>query len=68
MKTALKGITKMHHFKFLKTCPGKVKVKNTHDDNERIINLLKSPSWHPEPGELPNEIVCSKALAVAILT
>jgi len=57
VKTALKGITQMHHFKFLKTCPGKVKVKNTYDDNERTINLLKSSSWHPEPGELPDEIV-----------
>ena len=32
-------------------------VKNTHDDPERTISLLKSSSWHLEPGELPNVIV-----------
>ena len=57
VKTALKGITQMHHFRFLSSRPGKVKVKNTHDDPERTISLLKSSSWRPEPGELPNVIV-----------
>ena len=57
MKTALEGIAQMHHFKFLKTFTGKVKVKNTHNDNEHTINLLKSSSRYPEPGELPDEIV-----------
>ncbi|XP_065884511.1 uncharacterized protein [Dysidea avara] len=57
VKTALKGITQMHHFRFLSSRPGKVMVKNTHDDPERTISLLKSSSWRPEPGELPNVIV-----------
>jgi len=29
VKTAFKGITQMHHFKFLKTCPGKEGKKHT---------------------------------------
>ena len=57
VKTALKGITQMHHFRFLSSRPGKVMVKNTHDDPECTISLLKSSSWRPEPGELPNVIV-----------
>ena len=57
VKTALKGITQMHHFRFLSSRPGKVMVKNTHDDPEHTISLLKLSSWRPEPGELPNVIV-----------
>ena len=34
VKTALKGISQMHHFHFASTAPGKVFVKDTVDDNE----------------------------------
>ena len=33
VKTALKGITQMHHFHFSKRHPGKVMVCNNTDDN-----------------------------------
>ena len=47
IKTSLKGITQMHHFKFTKTKPGKVMVRNTTTDSEREITLLKDISWRP---------------------
>ena len=56
IKTALKGITKMHHFRFTKTHPGKVFVKNKSSDPERCINLLRE-SWSPTASEMPEEIV-----------
>ena len=34
VKTALNGITQMHHFKFPATHPGRVFVKNTNDGPE----------------------------------
>ena len=46
VKTALKGITQMHHFHFSKSFR-KVKVCNNTDDNWRTINPLKDPSWRP---------------------
>ena len=47
MKTALKGITQMHHFWFSQDFPGKVKVRNSTSDCWRTINLLKDTSWRP---------------------
>ena len=55
VKTALKGITQMHHFHFSKSFPGKVKVRNNTDDNWRTINLLKDPSWRPS--SLPKQLI-----------
>ena len=40
IKTALKGITQMHHFTFENKYPGKVKVKSHNDECEWTINLL----------------------------
>jgi len=58
IKRALKGITNMHHFQFSKSYPGKVKVKNTLNDSERTINLLKTTkSWLPTSNDLPNELI-----------
>ena len=58
VKTALKGITKMHHFRFSKSHPGKVMVKNGIDEPEQMINLLKpSSSWQPKSDDLPNLLV-----------
>ena len=56
VKTALKGISRMYHFHFTSTAPGKVFVKDTVDDNQRCINLLKS-LWHPSSCGLPNPII-----------
>ena len=57
IKTALKGITKMHHFRFSRSDPGKVFVKNRWSDkNERCINLLRQP-WNPTGRDLPNLII-----------
>ena len=53
IKTALKGITHMHHFHFKSSHPGKVIVKDSVNDTERTINLLKDPSWRPSPQDLP---------------
>ena len=57
IKTALKGISQMHHFHFKSSDPGNVIVKDSIDDKERTINLLKVPSWRPSSQDLPNEII-----------
>ena len=57
VKTALNGITQMHHFKFPATHPGRVFVKNTNDGPEREITLKKVDSWQPLSSDLPDEIV-----------
>ena len=56
IKTALKGITKMHHFHFSRDNPGGVKVKNKASDLEQSINLLKGP-WSPTQDYLPEQII-----------
>lgn len=58
IKTALKGISHMHHFHFKYSAPGTVLVKDTIDDKEwRSISLLKSSSWQPSSGDLPDPII-----------
>ena len=57
IKTALKGISQMHHFHFTSSAPGKVTVKDNVNDKERTISLLKVPSWQPSSGELPDRII-----------
>ena len=55
VKTALKGIKKMHHFHFSKSHPGKVMVRNSSTDEKRMINFLKDPSWCPV--NLPEQVI-----------
>ena len=55
VKTALKGITQMHHFHFSRSHPGKVKVRNNTMDSWRTINLLKDPCWRPS--SLPEQLM-----------
>ena len=47
VKSSLKGISQMHHFRFIRQHPGKVFVKDNNREKERCINLLKDPSWRP---------------------
>ena len=47
IQSSLKGISKMHHFRFVADYPGYVFVKNSSDDAERKIKLLKDLSWKP---------------------
>ena len=56
IKTALKGIKQMHHFRFTHTSPGVVYVKKSKSDPEKSITLLSTPSWCPSCHELPNMI------------
>ena len=56
IKTALKSIGQMHHFHFKSSAPGKVFVKETLDNEERSISLLKS-SWRPSSSDLPTLII-----------
>ena len=51
--TAIKGISKMHHFRFNRNHPGYVFVKNTSDERESPLNLLKNVPWTPSRDELP---------------
>ena len=44
IKTALKGISQMHHFRFTADRPGCVFVKDGSEGTERKINLLKDKS------------------------
>ena len=53
IKTTLKRISQMHHFHFKSSDPGNVLVKDSIDDKERTINLLKVPSWRPSSQDLP---------------
>ena len=54
VKTALKGITQMHHFQFSSEHPGKVVVQESTTDGKRTISLLKDPSWRPS--DLPQQL------------
>ena len=51
--TALKGITKLHHFRFTAECPGSVFVKALSDSIEKEINLFSDKSWKPSQHQLP---------------
>ena len=53
IKTTLKGITPMHHFKFISSHPGTVFVKLASSGVEWKINLLKDISWAPSAHQLP---------------
>ena len=55
-KTALKGISKFQHFRFSRSTPGVVHVKNSSNGIEKIT-LLKDRSWKPSPHELPETVV-----------
>lgn len=56
-QSALKGISQMHHFRFTTDHPGVVYVKNSSDDPERLIQLVKSTTWQPSPDSLPAQII-----------
>ena len=63
IKTALKGISQMHHFRFTADRPGCVFVKDSSDGTERRINLLKDKSWRPSAADLP-EIITPPGLSL----
>ena len=54
-QTALKGISQMHHFRFSALNPGIVYVKNSCNDKEKPVKLLKTP-WQPTLANMPNAI------------
>ena len=56
IKTALKGISQMHHFRFTADRPGCVFVKDSSNGKEQQINLLKDKSWRPSTADLPETI------------
>ena len=57
IQTSLKGISKMHHFRFTSDHPGCVFVKNSSDEKtETKITLLKDTSWKPHKNFLPEKI------------
>ena len=51
--TALKGITKFHHFRFSAQHHGSVFVKTSSDTVEKEINLLSDKTWKPSQYQLP---------------
>ena len=55
IKTALRGISQLHHFHFLADHPGKVFVKtsSSSSSSERQVTLLKDTTWKPAANELP---------------
>ena len=57
IKTALKGISKMHHFKFTACKSSMVFVKDSTTGAECLINLLKDTSWRPSADQLPLTVV-----------
>ena len=56
-KTALKGISKFQHFRFSRSAPGAVYVKNSSAGVEKKITLLKDELWKPSPNDLPQTVV-----------
>ena len=57
IKTSLKGITQMHHFHFKASHSGKVFVRNSINDSEKSINLVKVLSWSTSMTDVPEPIV-----------
>jgi len=57
IKTALKGIKQIQHFRFTSTSPGTVFVKKSNTDTEKNINLLNNPSWRPSYNDLSDIVV-----------
>ena len=47
----------MQHFRFASDYPGYVFVRNTSDDKEQKIKLLKDLSWRPCKFTLPEQLV-----------
>ena len=45
IQTSLKCISKIQHFRFISDYPGYVYVRNTSDDKEHRLKLLKYLSW-----------------------
>ena len=56
IKTALKGILQMSHFRFTADHPGCVFVKSSCDSPERKINLVKDVTWSPSAVDFPEVI------------
>ena len=55
-KTALKGISKYQHFRFSRSIPGVVHVKEPIDGPEKMMTLLKDKEWLPTPNDLPEVV------------
>ena len=57
MKTALKGISRLHQFRFSVAKHGVVFVKELSTATEREIRLVRDDSWKPSPHELPVVVI-----------
>lgn len=57
VKTALRGISKLQHFRFSCSTPGVVYVKSSSAGSEKKITLIKEQSWKPLPSDLPEIVV-----------
>ena len=57
IKSALKGIKKMYHFRFCADSPGTVFVRSASNASENKIKLLKDMSWRPQSSDLPSVII-----------
>ena len=57
IKSALKGITKLHHFHFDAKSLGTVYVKERSSDSEWQITLTKTTSWYPSANHLPDIVI-----------
>ena len=57
IKTALKGIKTLQHFRFEAKSPGMVYVKCKSSDIEKVIKLAKDTTWFPSANDLPDIIV-----------
>ena len=56
IKTALKGISQISHFRFTAIHPGCVFVKSSCHGPERKINLVRNATWTPSAADLPEVI------------
>ena len=56
IKTALKGIKSIQHFRFVATSPGVVHGKCKSSATERQIKLTKNNTWSPSAHHLPDFI------------
>ena len=53
VKTALKGISRLHQFRFSAAKRGIVTVKESSTATKREITLVRGDSWQPYPHQLP---------------
>ena len=54
--TAIKGISKFHHFRMSRSTPGYVFVRTGSEDPEKSIKIIRDTTWQPSQNRMPPSI------------